>query len=105
MNQQTYTPSFLTDILDEWNYNQTEAICPMSMRQFCKDWNVPRSTFQGWINKQAVATLPSDRFYSKPTETDTKKPPIDTPTVEVLRLLANELSAISSDLNEILDRL
>lgn len=106
MSQKQYTASFLTDIFDEWEYNQTHAQCPMSMRQFCEDWNVPRSTFQGWLEKRNLDTLPVDRFYAKPADTpETKKAPINAEAVEVLRMLASELSAISTDLDELLDKL
>lgn len=106
MSQKQYTPSFLTDILDEWDYNQNEAQCPVSLRRFCEEWNVPRSTFQGWLKKRNPDPLPVNRFYAGPTEaTEVKKAAIDKEVVEVLRMLASELAAISVDLDEILLKL
>lgn len=106
MSQKQYTPSFLTDILDEWDFNQTRAQCPISLRRFCEEWNVPRSTFQGWLRKRNPDPLPVSRFYSEPTDaTEQKKAPVDKEVVEVLRMLASELAAISTDLDEILDKL
>lgn len=108
-DQQTYPPSFVTDILEDWDYNHQGPFV-RSMTQFCRDWNVPRSTFQGWLSK--ATPLPAERFYSPP---DTAAEPavakfksidaVDASTAEVLRMLANELSAVASDLNEIVNKL
>ena len=106
MSQKLYTPSFLTTILNEWDYNQNKAQCPVSLRHFCEEWNVPRSTFQGWLKKRNPDLLPVNRFYAGPTEaTEGKKAAIDKEVVEVLRMLASELAAISVDLDEILAKL
>lgn len=109
MNQQNYTQQFVTDLFEDWNENQ-QSDFPLSMRQFCLDWAVPRSTFQGWLDRQATATLPADRFYTPPAAPAEPvvvkfESGIDKPTVEVLRMLANELNAVVSDINEILERL
>jgi len=106
MSQKQYTPSFITDILDDWDLNQNEAQCPVSLRRFCEEWNVPRSTFQGWLKKRNPDPIPVNRFYAGSTEaTEAKKAAIDKEVVEVLRMLASELAAISVDLDEILLKL
>ena len=106
--RQYYTQTFITNLFEEWNQRQ-QSDFPPSMRQFCLDWAVPRSTFQGWLKKQAVAALPADRFYSAPNseaKTVVKfESGIDAHTADVLRLLANELKAVVTDITEILDRL
>ena len=108
MTPQRYSPQFLTDLFEDWNANQQSQF-PLSLNQFCLDWAVPRSTFQGWLKKQAVATLPADRFYSAPAseaKTVVKfESGIDAHTADVLRLLANELKSVVTDITEILDRL
>ena len=106
MNQRQYPSNSVAQILEEWEYNQTKAQCPLSMRRFCEDWNVPRSTFQGWLSKQNLESLPLDRFYAKPISVpEANKAPVSKEVVEVLRMLASELSAISTDLDELLDKL
>lgn len=103
MSQKQYEPDFLTDILAEWDYNISHG--GMSMRRFCEDWNVPRSTFQGWLRSKNAAEIPADRYYAKHVETEVKKAPINPEVVDVLRMLASELAAISSDLDELLMKL
>jgi len=104
-DQQKYPSSFTAEILEDWDYN-LQGPHTRSMTQFCRDWNVPRSTFSGWLREREP--LPADRFYmepSSPAEPTVAYFTCGKPTADVLRMLASELSAIASDLNEIVNEL
>lgn len=99
-----YTDSFKHEILEDWEYISNSN--SESMREFCSKWDVPRSTFQGWLSKSKP--LPADRFWSAPdgpAEPTVAYFTCGKPTADVLRMLASELSAIASDLNEIVNEL
>lgn len=109
MNNIDYTSVIVNAMLEGWEYNQQKK-SPLSMREFCEEWNVPRSTFQGWLRKDRIALANNINALraneeGKSSKIKPSRSDVSSQTTEVLRMLANELSAISSDLNEIVDQL
>lgn len=100
-----YTHEYIQDVLSDWEFCDNSN--DKSMREFCEDWDIPRSTFQGWL-KRAEA-LPENRYYFAPKQevedtfipTEGRSPAVG----EVLQLLAHELSDIAANLSAIASKL
>lgn len=76
----------------------------VSQREFCTYNDIPRSTLQGWI-KAAGGVAKATVVASAVTTPKVNGCVISVETKEVLCLLVNELNAVVTDLEEIIDSL
>ena len=104
MKQRNYPTEYADKVMRHWESNKADIV-PLSMRKFCEEWDIPRSTLREWITKKNNEALSPSLFYKEPGTANKAAVPLDKNVIAVLRLLSNELTALSMDLDAILDPL